>query len=178
MNGGWLGAGGAGAVFAPAAPISRCLPAPQLHHKRLRFVLTRNPLLPAAAMVALTAVVWVRLYVQRIGEMRRRGISPGQLATARQAASTLQDVSAADNFRNLFEVPVLFYVLCLALYVTHRQGALLLALCWLYVVLRAVHSAIHCTYNKVMHRFFVYVTSTVLLFGLWAWLAIQLAGEA
>jgi hypothetical protein len=128
-------------------------------------------------MVALTAVVWVRLYVQRIGEMRRRRISAGELVTARQAATVLQDVSAADNFRNLFEVPVLFYVLCLVLYVTHRQGAVLVALCWLFVALRAVHSAIHCTYNNVMHRFFVYVTSTVLLFGLWAWLGIQLAGE-
>jgi len=129
-------------------------------------------------MVALTAIVWVRLYVQRIGEMRRRHIAPGELATARQAATVLQDVSAADNFRNLFEVPVLFYVLCLALYMTHRQGAVWLALCWLFVALRAVHSAIHCTYNNVMHRFFVYVTSTVLLFGLWVWLGIQLAGEA
>jgi hypothetical protein len=141
-------------------------------------MLARHPLLPAAAMVALTAVVWVRLYVQRIGEMRRRRISAGELATAPQTATVLQDVTAADNFRNLFEVPVLFYVLCLALYVTHRQGAALLALCWLFVALRAVHSAIHCTYNNVMHRFFVYVTSTVLLFGLWAWLGIQLAGEA
>ena len=141
-------------------------------------MLARNVLLPAAAMVALTALVWMRLYVQRIGEMRRRRISPDELATARQAASTLQDVSAADNFRNLFEVPVLFYALCLALYVTHRQGVALLAPCWLFVVLRAVHSAIHCTYNNVMHRFLVYVTSTVLLFGLWAWLGIQLAGAA
>ena len=129
-------------------------------------------------MVALTAVVWVRLYVQRIGEMRRRQISPGELATARQAATVLHDVSAADNFRNLFEVPVLFYVLCLALYVTHRQDAVLLTLCWLFVALRAMHSAIHCTYNNVMHRFLVYVTSTVLLFGLWVWLGIELAGEA
>jgi hypothetical protein len=141
-------------------------------------MLARHPLLPAAAMVALTAVVWVRLYVQRIGEMRRRRISAGELATAPQTATVLQDVTAADNFRNLFEVPVLFYVLCLALYVTHRQGAALLALCWLFVALRAVHSAIHYTYNNVMHRFFVYVTSTVLLFGLWAWLGIQLAGGA
>jgi hypothetical protein len=140
-------------------------------------MLARHPLLPAAAMVALTAVVWVHLYVQRIGEMRRRRISASELATARQAATVLQDVTAADNFRNLFEVPVLFYVLCLALYVTHRQGAALLALCWLFVALRAVHSAIHCSYNNVMHRFFVYVTSTVLLFGLWAWLGVQLAGE-
>jgi hypothetical protein len=135
-------------------------------------------MLPAVAMVALTAAVWVRLYVQRIKEMRRRHISPQQLATVRQSASTLQDVTAADNFRNLFEVPVLFYVLCVALYVTHRESLMLLDLCWVYVVLRAVHSVIHCTYNNVMHRFLVYVASTVLLFGLWAWFGIQLVGEA
>jgi hypothetical protein len=129
-------------------------------------VFARNALLPAAAMVVVTAVVWVRLYVERIGEMRRRSILPGELATAREASSRLQDVT------------VLFYVLCLALYVTHRQGAVSLALCWLFVALRALHSVIHCTYNNVMHRFLVYVTSTVLLFGLWAWLAIQLVGEA
>jgi hypothetical protein len=138
----------------------------------------RNPLLPAVAMVALTAVVWVRLYVERIRELRRRHIPAQELATSRQAATILQDVSAADNFRNLFEVPVLFYVLCLALYVTHHQGLVLLAGCWLFVALRVLHSAIHCSYNNVMHRFSVYVISTVLLFALWAWLGFELIGEA
>lgn len=137
-----------------------------------------HPLLPAVAMVAVTAVVWVQLYVQRIGEMRLRRIAPDQLATSRQAASTLHETSAADNFRNLFEVPVLFYVLCLALYATHLGDALLLGGCWLFVTLRAVHSAIQCTYNKVMHRFYVYVVSTVLLFALWAWLAVELIRKA
>ena len=135
-------------------------------------VFLRHPLLPVIAMVAITAVVWVRLYVQRIGEMRRRRIRPSDLATSRQAASVLQDVSAADNLRNLFEVPVLFYVFCLALYATQWQNALVLAGCWLYVALRGVHSAIHCTYNNVMHRFYVYLISTVLLFALWAWFGI------
>lgn len=133
----------------------------------------RHPLLPAVAMVAVTAVVWVRLYIQRIGEMRRRRIPPGDLATSRQAAGVLKDVSAADNFRNLLEVPVLFYVFCLAVYATHRQDALELGGCWLFVGLRAVHSAIHCTYNNVMHRFYVYLISTVLLFALWARLGIE-----
>lgn len=133
-----------------------------------------HPLLPAVAMVAVTAVVWVRLYVQRIGEMRRRRITPNQLATSGQAASTLHETSAADNFRNLFEVPVLFYVLCLALYATHLGGPFLLIGCWLFVALRAAHSAIQCTYNTVMHRFYVYFVSTVLLFVLWAWWAVEL----
>jgi hypothetical protein len=141
-------------------------------------VFLRHPLLPAVAMVAVTAVVWVRLYIQRIGEMRRRRIPPGDLATSRQAAGVLKDVSAADNFRNLLEVPVLFYVFCLALYATHRQDALALGGCWLFVVLRAVHSAIHCTYNNVMHRFYVYLISTVLLFALWARLGVELVAGA
>jgi len=129
-------------------------------------------------MVAVTAVVWVRLYVQRLGEMRRRHIAPDQLATSRQAAGTLHDTSAADNFRNLFEVPVLFYALCLAMYATHRGGVVLLAGCWLFVALRAVHSVIQCTYNNVMHRFYVYFASTVLLFALWASLAVELIRKA
>ncbi len=137
-----------------------------------------HPLLPVVGMIAITAVVWGRLYIQRIGEMRRRRIPPGDLATSRQAAGVLQDVTAADNFRNLFEVPVLFYAFCLALYATQRQGALVLGGCWLFVALRAVHSAIHCTYNNVMHRFIVYVASTVLLFALWTWFGIAIVSGA
>ena len=137
-----------------------------------------HPLLPLVAMVTITAAVWVRLYVQRIGEMRRRRIPPGDLASSRQAAGILQDVSAADNFRNLFEVPVLFYVFCLASYATHRQDALVLGGSWLFVALRALHSAIQCTYNNVLHRFYVYATSTALLFALWTWFGIALVSGA
>lgn len=124
-------------------------------------------LLPCAAMVLLTGIVWVVLYVERLGEMRRRRIEPQSLATARQAASVLERVNAADNFRNLFEVPVLFYALCLALgQAGHVTPGFVLA-AWVFVGLRAVHSLIHVTYNRVMHRFIVYAASSILLFGMW-----------
>jgi hypothetical protein len=39
-----------------------------------------------------------------------------------------------------------------------------------YVGLRALHSLIHVSYNRVVHRFLVYVASTLLLFAMWiAW---------
>jgi hypothetical protein len=44
---------------------------------------------------------------------------------------------------------------------------------WLYVALRYVHSFIHLTYNRVIHRFAVYVLSTVILFMLWGVFAVQ-----
>ena len=127
--------------------------------------------LPCAAMVAVTAAVWVRLYVERIGEMRQRRIPPQALSTSGKAAAILHRINAADNFRNLFEVPVLFYALCVSLFALQAVTPLLLAGAWAYVALRALHSFIHCTYNNVGHRFTVYVLSTLLLFAMWGVLA-------
>ena len=133
-----------------------------------------DPLLPAVALVAVTAVVWVRMYVVRFREIRSRRIAPQSLATTRQVAEALQQTGAADNFKNLFEVPVLFYVLWLAIAVSGADSRFLGAGSWAYVLLRAAHSVIHCTYNNVSHRFFVYASSTILLFVLWADLGLKL----
>jgi len=127
-------------------------------------------------MVAVTAAVWLRLYVERIGEMRARAIAPQRLATAKEGARLLERVGAADNFRNLFEVPVLLYALCLGLAVTQTVTPLFVTGAWVYVALRALHSLIHVTYNRVMHRFTVYAVSTVLLFLLWGLFAARLLG--
>jgi len=123
--------------------------------------------LPCMAMVLVTALVWVKLYADRLGEMRRRRIDPQSLSTARMAAGRLEATQAADNFRNLFEVPVLFYVLSVAIAVTGSSTPGLVAAAWLFVGLRALHSLIHVSYNRVLHRFLVYAASTVLLFGMW-----------
>lgn len=123
--------------------------------------------LPCAAMVLVTALVWVKLYADRLGEMRSKRINPQSLATARAAAGKLENTQAADNFRNLFEVPVLFYVLCIAIALNGGSTPGLVASAWAFVGLRALHSLIHVSYNRVMHRFLVYAASTVLLFGMW-----------
>ncbi|HEU0225463.1 MAG TPA: MAPEG family protein [Steroidobacteraceae bacterium] len=130
--------------------------------------MNRDPIwLPFFAMALLTALVWIRLYADRLGEMRARNIAPQQIASARAAAGQLEKTAAADNFRNLFEVPVLFYALCIAIAVTGGSTPALAAAAWAYVGLRALHSLIHLTYNRVVHRFLVYVASTLLLFGMW-----------
>ena len=131
-------------------------------------------LFPCVAMVTLTAVVWVRLYVERIGEMRERRISAQSLSTSAAARDKLQRTQAADNFRNLFEMPVLFYVLCICLAMTGMAGPVFLAGAWAYVALRVMHSFIHTGYNRVMHRFAVYAISSVLLFLLWGGFALRL----
>jgi hypothetical protein len=123
--------------------------------------------LPAVAMAALTFAVWLRMYVTRIGQMKRERIHPQSVAMSAQATAKLTDSRAADNFRNLFELPVLFY---LAIVVAGQAGLVtttLLALAWLFVALRVAHSWIQCTYNKVMHRFYAYCAGGFALWLLW-----------
>ena len=62
---------------------------------------------------------------------------------------------------------MLFYVAGLMYYVAGRVDLTALALAWTYVGLRAVHSAIHLSYNKVIHRLFAYALSNFVLLAFW-----------
>lgn len=129
---------------------------------------------PMLAMVAVTAAVWVRMYRLRIAEMKEKRIHPQAIAVS-GTKHRLENTRAADNFQNLFEVPVLFYAISAVLLATNLGTPLLLAMAWAFVLLRAIHSAIQCSYNKVMHRFGVYVASTLVVLAMWAYTAIRLA---
>ena len=131
-------------------------------------------LLPPTALALLTAVVFGRMYKDRITEMRARRIHPQQVATSKQSADTLQNVTASDNYRNLFEAPVLFYALCGYLAVTQLTTVLLLACAWGYVLLRAAHTFVHLTSNKVIRRFQLFFASSIVLFGMWLLFLIRL----
>ena len=131
-------------------------------------------LFPACGLVVLTALVWVWLYVDRLGEMSRKGIDAQKLSTRDATQAALERVNASDNFKNLFEAPVLFYTLCAFLAVTGTVTHGMVTAAWVYVGLRTAHSFVHVTYNRVIHRFVFYVLSTLLLFGMWGVFAWQL----
>ena len=122
-------------------------------------------LLPMLGMMVLTAVVWFVLYARRIPAMRKAR-KPAQVYTTPDKVIELlpEEVSyPANNFKNLFELPVLFYVLCLYFYVTATAGTAEVFAAWLFLLFRVVHSAIHCTANIVMARFLAYCAAAVAL---------------
>jgi hypothetical protein len=122
-------------------------------------------LFPMLGMMVLTAVVWFVLYARRIPAMRLAGKPTQAYTTPDKGAAFLpEEVSyPANNFRNLFELPVLFYALCLYLYVTATVETADVIAAWLFVVFRIVHSAIHCTVNIVIMRFAAYSAAALAL---------------
>lgn len=129
---------------------------------------------PLVAMVALVIVVTARMFIERIGEMKERRIHPQRVATQAQAATELTRTQSADHFRNLFEVPVLFYTGVLAALALDVRSDALVAIAWLFVAARYAHAVIHLSYNRVMHRFYAYLAglaSVAAFWGVLVWLA-------
>ena len=126
-----------------------------------------NILYPALALFALTAVCVFRLAYVRIGAARRGEIDPRFFRDFRGHEEPEKLRVHARHVKNLFEAPLLLYVIVLIAYVTQQTGWLPVLLAWAYVLLRIAHSRVHLTSNKVMLRFRLFAASWIVLIVLW-----------
>jgi hypothetical protein len=120
---------------------------------------------PAAALMVLTLLVWVYMYILRLPYIINNRIKVQSLLSP-DAVNTLlpEHVNRpANNLKNLFELPILFFVLCLAWFLSQQVDPVFVNLAWVFVALRYVHSLIHCTVNIVVLRFVFYVLSSFVL---------------
>jgi hypothetical protein len=122
---------------------------------------------PMFAMVLLTFFVWGAIFFERRSQMIALRIHPQRVATSGQMAQMLPKTNAADNFRNLFELPVLFYTLCILLMLTKQINPLFSTCAWVFVAFRVLHSGIHLSVNRVMLRFYAYLMSSLTLWVMW-----------
>jgi len=138
----------------------------------------RNPaiLYPLFALAAWTLIVLVLIPIARVRSVRQREIGPDDFKYG-ESAKVPGHVSVSNrNYMNLLELPMLFYVVGILLYVTGGASYVTIALAWAYVVLRVVHSLIHLTYNKVLHRLTAFTLSNAVLVVLWVLAGSHLAG--
>jgi hypothetical protein len=99
--------------------------------------------------------------------VRRRRVSRHAFQLG-ESAEVPADVAVANrNLMNLLEMPLLFYVVSVAFYVTHHAGPRTVGLAWVYVALRVLHSCEHLTANHVLRRLFLFTASNVVLIALW-----------
>ena len=131
-------------------------------------------ILACATLALLTGLVMIRLLLVRVSEMKTLGLDMQDVSNSLQVQSQLRGVQASDNYKNLFEMPVLFYALCAVLLASGLVTPDWVWAAWAYVGLRVLHSLIQCSYNQVLHRFIVFFVSSVLLLGMWGQLGWQM----
>lgn len=131
-------------------------------------------LLPVMMLIGWTFTVFLLITYQRFKAVLTRKLVVNDFKFG-ESANVPGSVSIPNrNFTNLLEVPVLFYVVCLTLYVAEGADSHGLVLAWSYVGLRVIHSLIHLTYNNIVHRFTVYAASNIVLALIWVRLLLQL----
>src|SRR4051812_38531654 len=123
--------------------------------------------LPVCILALWTGTVLAMTGLRRILAVRAGRIAEGAFRLG-ESPQVPSDVTLPNrNLMNLLEMPVLFYVLCVAVYVTHRVTPVVTILAWSYVILRLAHSAIHLTTNRVTHRLVAFALSNFVLLFLW-----------
>jgi hypothetical protein len=119
---------------------------------------------PFVGVMLLTLVVWIYLYVRRIPFIMRSKLTPAQMTPLEFARLSPPEVSnPSDNLKNLFELPTIFYSVVLYLYATDQVDTPYVVAAWVFFVFRVLHSAVHCTFNFVPLRFWLYATSAIAL---------------
>ena len=112
---------------------------------------------PFFTMMLLTLVVWFYMYSKRIPFLQTSRTNLNKLTPAELARISPPAVAnPSDNLKNLFELPTLFYGVVLYLFVTNSVDTVFLAAAWIFVAFRILHSAVHCTINIVLVRFWLY----------------------
>lgn len=120
---------------------------------------------PVLAMGMLTFIMTVWMYVVRVSAMVRLRIHPQKGQDTTKLRDLLPDKvnRVSNNYNHLFEQPTLFYILALTIAVLNLVDATFVVVAWLYVAVRIVHSMIQATVDIVMLRFYVFLTSWLLL---------------
>jgi hypothetical protein len=116
--------------------------------------------------------LWTGVVLLLTGSRRIRALRAGRVRTEAfrlgESSEVPPDVAVANrNLMNLLEMPVLFYVVCVVSYVTQVVTGRVVALAWIYVGLRVLHSLLHVTTNRLPPRTAVFAVSNVVLLALW-----------
>jgi hypothetical protein len=130
-------------------------------------------LLPMAALVGLTFLVALRLLSLRASAVKQGSVRMSFFRAMQGEGPPETVAAAARAFGNLFEVPPLFYVACVAVLALNKVDTVFVVLAWAFVLCRVAQAFIHLSYNNVMHRLSSYLAGWTVLLLLWGRLLVM-----
>jgi hypothetical protein len=131
-------------------------------------------LYPVFAMFFLVAGVLARMAKLRVGAVGSGEVNV-KYYRAYQGGEEPEHIRVVTrHFINLFEVPVLFYVVVILTYITEQVSHWMIGCAWVYVAARYVHSYVHLTSNNVLTRFRVFIGGGLILLVMWLSLLVKL----
>ncbi len=136
---------------------------------------TEATLWPMIAHAALVFFLYWLLSKRRYAAVRAGSVKAENFRECREEPP--ESLLIHNNLKNQFELPVLFYAVSLALYVSTADNPASVALQWIFVASRYAHAYVHITSNRLSQRRPVFLVGFFSLVALWVWLAVWLAAS-
>jgi hypothetical protein len=130
-------------------------------------------LLPLFLHIGLIVAVGVRSLKARIKSLKNGAVKLDDIAT-NSSAWPSKVRKFGNNFDSQFDLPMLWYAGCALIVALGFVDLTFVALSWLFLVSRVLHTFIHTGYNNVRHRMLAYLAGVLLIVLMWLWLAIKL----
>lgn len=110
---------------------------------------------PMLVQIGLTIFVGFYLGARRVAAIKKQGVK-----TLRKDGWPKLTAQAGANFINQFEVPILFYALCLMLTIMGDVSQFAIVCAWLFVCFRILHAGVQLTSNIIFpYRFGLFLCS-------------------
>ena len=106
---------------------------------------------PVIVQVLLTLLIYVRLIKVKVLAIRA-GLVDMERRALHENAWPESVLQINNNIRNQFELPVLFYVICVVLWQLNAVTAIALAAATAFVLSRIAHAMIHLGANVISNR--------------------------
>lgn len=122
---------------------------------------------PVLAQVLLTLVLFIVLGARKAKAIKAGKVNREQAALDNRVWPEYV-VKVSNNIANQFEVPILFYILCVVLYSINAAGTVAIVLAWLFVASRYAHAWVHVRSNYVPVRMRLFMVGCVVLLSMLA----------
>ncbi len=131
-------------------------------------------LFPIIALAILTFGIGIWFAIIRVRAVKNGDINPAYYQLNRGSKLPEYYAKVNNNYNNLLEIPILFYIISILIYVTNNTDLVYVILSWLFVLTRYIHSYIHTTYNNVRHRRIPFLIGVLVLIIEWIRFSMQL----
>ncbi|RDL52779.1 hypothetical protein BLJAPNOD_03942 [Ensifer sp. M14] len=130
---------------------------------------------PMVAHVLLVFVLYALLSFRRVGLVKAGKVQVSQFRENREEPG--ESLVVRNSIANQFELPVLFHVCCVLLYITEADNIVSLVLAWLFIASRYLHAFVHVTSNRIRYRRPLFMAGVATLGGMWIWLSVWMANS-
>jgi hypothetical protein len=120
---------------------------------------------PVLAQILLVLLMYILLGYRKAKAVQTGGVNLKATALDNKAWPDAV-LKVSNNIDNQFEIPIVFFVLCLLFHSIGQVDVLVLALSWAYVISRYVHAYVHVGSNYVPLRLRIFSVGCLILLSM------------